>query len=79
MEESRPQLGANTGRRLRLLLSQSIRGVQRSFQDLKKDYERYLALARAEVQNGNAVAAENYSQHAEHYFRSMVSDTEETY
>jgi Domain of unknown function (DUF4167) len=26
---------------------------------------------RAEAQNGNTVAAENYYQHAEHYFRSM--------
>ena len=40
---------------------------------MKLSYERYLALARAEAQNGNAVAAENYYQHAEHYFRSMHS------
>jgi len=32
-----------------------------------------LSLARAAAQNGNTVAAENYYQHAEHYFRSMVS------
>jgi len=42
----------------------------------QKDYERYLALARAESQIGNTVAAENYYQHAEHYFRSMRSDSE---
>jgi hypothetical protein len=41
---------------------------------MKQSYERYLVLARAEVQNGNTVAAENYYQHAEHYFRSMFSD-----
>ena len=40
---------------------------------MKLSYERYLELARAEAQNGNAVAAENYYQHAEHYFRSMYS------
>jgi hypothetical protein len=40
---------------------------------LQKSHERYLALARAEAQNGNTVAAENYYQHAEHYFRSMFS------
>jgi hypothetical protein len=40
---------------------------------MKQSYERYLSLARAEAQNGNTVAAENYYQHAEHYFRSMVS------
>jgi hypothetical protein len=33
-----------------------------------------LALARAEAQLGNLVGAENYYQHAEHYFRSMRSD-----
>jgi hypothetical protein len=42
---------------------------------MKQSYERYLAMARAEAQNGNTVAAENYYQHAEHYFRSMFSGT----
>ena len=42
----------------------------------QKNYERYLALARAEVQAGDRVAAENYYQHAEHYFRSMSSNQE---
>jgi hypothetical protein len=46
--------------------------------DAQKDYERYLALARAETQIGNTVGAENYYQYAEHYFRSMRSDPEET-
>jgi hypothetical protein len=32
-----------------------------------------LALARAEAQSGNPVGAENYYQHAEHYFRLMSS------
>jgi Domain of unknown function (DUF4167) len=50
----------------------------KSFQNLKKDYERYLALARAEAQNGNSIAAENYYQHAEHYLRSMSSEPKET-
>ena len=40
----------------------------------QRNYERYLALARAEAQNGNTVAAENYYQHAEHYFRLMSSE-----
>jgi hypothetical protein len=43
-------------------------------QNAQRSYERYLALARAEVQIGNTVGAENYFQHAEHYFRSMRSD-----
>ncbi len=33
-----------------------------------------LALTRAEAQIGDTVAAENYYQYAEHYFRSMSSD-----
>jgi Domain of unknown function (DUF4167) len=42
--------------------------------DAQRNYERYLALARAEAQSGNTVGAENYYQHAEHYFRSMSSE-----
>ena len=45
-----------------------------SSQNARKAYERYLALARAEAQIGNTVGAENYYQHAEHYFRSMSSE-----
>ena len=43
-------------------------------QNAQRSYERYLALARAEAQSGNVIAAENYYQYAEHYFRSMSSD-----
>jgi hypothetical protein len=39
--------------------------------DIRTSYERYLALARAAVLAGDAVEAENYHQHAEHYFRLM--------
>ena len=53
--------------------SASSRPEPNGFQNMKRSYERYLALARAEAQNGNTVAAENYYQHAEHYFRSMHS------
>jgi Domain of unknown function (DUF4167) len=52
------------------------RPVPKGFQNLQRSYEQYLALARAEAQNGNTVAAQNYYQHAEHYFRSM--STKET-
>ena len=44
----------------------------------QRNYERYLALAQAEARVGNTVAAENYYQHAEHYFRSMSSDRRAT-
>jgi hypothetical protein len=40
----------------------------------QRSYERYLALAQAEALSGNMIAAENYYQHSEHYFRSMSSD-----
>jgi hypothetical protein len=47
--------------------SNGIQGAQRS-------YERYLALAQEEARSGNVVGAENYYQHAEHYFRLMSSN-----
>jgi len=37
----------------------------------QRNYETYLTLARAEELKGDPIAAENYFQHAEHYFRSM--------
>ena len=43
----------------------------RNPQYAQRNYERYLALARAEALTGDRIAAENYFQHAEHYFRSM--------
>ena len=43
----------------------------RSVQNARQNYERYLALARAQVLSGDQIAAENYFQHAEHYLRSM--------
>jgi hypothetical protein len=46
----------------------------KSSQNAQRNYERYLALARAEAQIGNTVGAENYYQYAEHYFRSMRGD-----
>ena len=52
-------------------ISSSPRFEPKGFQGMKQSYERYLALARSEAQTGNTIAAENYYQHAEHYFRSM--------
>jgi Domain of unknown function (DUF4167) len=43
-------------------------------QNAQRNYERYLALARAQAQSGDTIGAENYYQYAEHYFRSMSSD-----
>jgi hypothetical protein len=38
-------------------------------------YERYLALAREAMSNGDRIEAENFYQHAEHYFRVMRDRT----
>jgi hypothetical protein len=43
-------------------------------QNAQRSYERYLALAQEEARSGNVVGAENYYQHAEHYFRLMSRD-----
>jgi len=40
----------------------------------QRSYERYLALAQEEARSGNVVGAENYYQHAEHYYRLMSRD-----
>jgi hypothetical protein len=37
-------------------------------------FERYLALAREAQSSGDRIAAENFYQHAEHYFRVMNAD-----
>lgn len=36
-----------------------------------RNYERYVALAREATLNGDVIEAENFYQHAEHYFRVM--------
>jgi hypothetical protein len=46
----------------------------RDFRNAQSKYERYLVLAHAEVLSGDTVGAQNYYQHAEHYFRSMSPD-----
>jgi hypothetical protein len=42
-------------------------------QNAQRSYERYLALAQAQALSGDIIGAENFYQHAEHYFRSMSS------
>jgi hypothetical protein len=50
------------------------RSEPKGSQNAQRSYERYLALAQAEALAGNTVGAENYYQHAEHYFRTMAAD-----
>ena len=71
------QPGMSTDQR-KLWLFPASRPVPKGFQSTKRNYERNLALARAEAQIGNTVAAESYYRHAKHYFRSMSSDLRET-
>ena len=53
--------------------SSAPRPEPQGFHNASRNYDRYVALAQAELQAGDRVAAENYYQHAEHYFR-MSSD-----
>jgi hypothetical protein len=39
--------------------------------NVRRNYERYLTLALAATQAGDTIEAENYYQHAEHFFRVM--------
>ena len=41
------------------------------FANAKWNYHRYLALAEAAALSGDVVAAQNFYQHAEHFFRTM--------
>ena len=74
MNRHRPRPAAPSAGRSKRWSSNAARPEQNGSHNARRNYERYLALARAEAQSGNTVAAENYYQHAEHYFRSMSSD-----
>jgi hypothetical protein len=52
----------------------SIRPMMHVAQSAQRSYERYLALAQEEARSGNIVGAENYYQHAEHFFRVMSAN-----
>ena len=69
-----PRLAAPFVNRSKRWSSNAPRPEQNGSHNARRNDERYLALAQAEAQSGNTVAAENYYQHAEHYFRSMSSD-----
>lgn len=77
MNSRQQRSAANDGRSKRWE-SNGARDRPRGSQNAQRSYERYLALAQAEAQAGDRVAAENYYQHAEHYFRSMSSNQEPT-
>jgi hypothetical protein len=74
MKERQPRPAASFAAGSKRWTSTAARSEPRGSQNAQRNYERYLALARAEALIGNTVGAENYYQHAEHYFRSMSSD-----
>lgn len=45
------------------------------FANAKRQYERYLVLARSAESTADATEIENLHQHAEHYFRLMREQT----
>ena len=78
MSARQPRPAASFAARSRRWTSSAARSESKSSQNAQRNYERYLALARNEAQIGNTVGAANYYQYAEHYFRSMSSDSEGT-
>ena len=78
MNARQPRPAASFAARSKQWASSAAHPEPKSSQNAQRNYERYLALARAEAQIGNTVGAENYYQYAEHYFRSMSSDRDRT-
>jgi len=74
----RPKSARPFANRSKQWASNGVRPDLRGSQNAQRSYERYLALAEAQAQSGDKIGAENYYQHAEHYFRSMSSDRETT-
>ena len=74
MRTHQPRPAASIAARSRQWTPNGARPESNGSQNAQRNYERYLALAQAEVQSGNLIGAENYYQHAEHYFRSMSTD-----
>jgi hypothetical protein len=78
MSTYRPKSARRFANRSKQWTSNVARPEPRGSGNAQRNYERYLALAQAQAQSGDIVGAENYYQHAEHYFRSMPSGRETT-
>jgi hypothetical protein len=74
MNTRQPRPERSFAGRSRRWASSAPRPEQQGSHNARRNYDRYLALAQAELQAGDSVAAENYYQHAEHYFRLMSSN-----
>jgi hypothetical protein len=73
MSTHRPKWARPFANRSKQWISNAARAESRGSGNWQRNYERYLALAQAQAQSGDIVGAENYYQHAEHYFRLMSS------
>ena len=78
MSSHQPRPVASFAARSKRWVSSAARRERTGSQNAQRNYERYLALARAEALIGNTVGSENYYQYAEHYYRSMSSDPDAT-
>jgi hypothetical protein len=68
----------SSGARSQRGTSNAVRHESKGSLNAQRNYEQYLALARAQAQAGDTIGAETYYQYAEHYFRSMSSDRDRT-
>jgi Domain of unknown function (DUF4167) len=75
MDTRRPRPAGSPAGRSQRWASSALRPEARGSHNPRRNYDRYLALVQAELQAGDRVAAENYYQHAEHYFRLVFSDS----
>jgi hypothetical protein len=78
MNTHRPKSARPFANRSKQWTSSVARTEPRGSGNAQRNYERYLGLAQTQAQSGDIVGAENYYQHAEHYFRLMASGREMT-
>ena len=73
---SRQRLSNHPGSGLRSssAFAQRRRGGNNGEAAAKRQYERYLALAQAALLSGDAIEAQNFFQHAEHFYRVMAGE-----
>jgi hypothetical protein len=76
MGTRRPKPAGSLAARPKRWTPSAVRPQLHGSQGAQRSYERFLALAQEEARSGNVVGAENYYQHAEHYFRLMSSNRE---
>ena len=68
----RPTPAAASDPRSKRWTNSAARIEPKKSQNARRNYEQYLALARAEALIGNTIGAENYYQYAEHYFSVAI-------